>query len=70
MYKAPIATAFARLINEVLKPALKEYCPKNGITFLGYYLVQFERTGPEDGRIWINGKEISREALRAKLRMD
>lgn len=26
------------------------------VTYWGWFVVQFEKTGPEDGRVWINGK--------------
>ena len=29
----------------------------------GFYLIQFENTSPEDGSIYLNGKEISRPEL-------
>ncbi len=33
------------------------------ITYHGYHLIQFERTSPRDGRIWIDGIEVTEEQL-------
>lgn len=36
---------------------------KNDKTYKGFYFIQFENTSPVDGRIWINGKEVTRQQL-------
>lgn len=63
MYMSTIATGFGRLINEVIEPALKEFCPKKGIDFKGYFLIQFENTGPDDGKIFFDSLEITKAEL-------
>uniref|UniRef100_A0A6H2A153 Uncharacterized protein n=1 Tax=viral metagenome TaxID=1070528 RepID=A0A6H2A153_9ZZZZ len=46
-----------RQMNRVHRINFKrnEYC--------GYHLIQFEKNSPEDGRIFLDGKEISKERL-------
>ena len=34
-----------------------------GWTYGGCHLIQFERTSPDDGRIWIDGREVDKPAL-------
>lgn len=63
MYMSKVSTAFGRLINEVIEPALKDFCPKKGVDFKGYFLIQFENTGPDDGKIFFNGNEVTKEVL-------
>ena len=36
---------------------------KNDKNYKGFYLIQFEKTSPEDGAIWINNKESSKREL-------
>ena len=36
-------------------------------TYCGYWLLQFENTSPDDGRIWLNGYELTAEQLRHHL---
>jgi len=34
-----------------------------GSAFHGFHLIVFENTSPEDGRIWLDNKEISKDDL-------
>lgn len=36
---------------------------KNDKNYCGYYLIQFENTSPDDGKIWLNRKLITKEDL-------
>lgn len=36
-------------------------------TYCGYWLLQFENTSPDDGRIWLNGHELTEEQLKHHL---
>ncbi len=36
-------------------------------TWCGYWLLQFENTKPDDGRIWLNSYELTEEQLRYHL---
>ncbi len=38
-------------------------CCKHDPNFQGFYLLQFERTSPEDGKIFLNGKQITKDEL-------
>lgn len=58
---------FHILIKNILNPALFEYCPKENVTYLGYHLICFENTGPEDGKIYFDRKLITKEELIKKL---
>lgn len=69
-FMGKISTAFGRLINEVIEPALNEFCPKNKIDFKGYFLIQFERNGPDDGKIFFDGTEVSKDELIKILSME
>lgn len=69
-FKANLSTAFTKLIKGVIEPALKEFCPKNNIDFRGYHFIQFENTSPEDGKIFFDGIEISKEELIKFLSME
>jgi hypothetical protein len=43
---------------------------KHDKKYRGLYLIQFERTNPEDGKIWINNKEVTKENLIKLLRFE
>lgn len=66
---------FQIFIKTVLHPALVEYCANNAIDYRGYYVVEFENTSPENGRIWIceastypaGKEEITAQALQNML---
>ncbi len=47
--------------EEIYKTLTK--CCKNDPNFQGFYLLQFERTSPEDGEIVLNGKQITNDEL-------
>ena len=42
----------------------------NDPNYQGFYFIQFENSGPHDGRIWINGKEATKEYLIKLLRFE
>jgi hypothetical protein len=46
----------------LLHRALRAGMP-DGWTYCGTHLIQFEHTSPDDGRIWLDGREIDRETL-------
>ncbi len=58
-----ISPWFRKFLQNVLNPALKEYCAKNEIDYRGFHLLQFVNDGPEDGMILLNGKEVTEEEL-------
>jgi hypothetical protein len=39
------------------------WCAKHHPHFVGFFVIIFENTSPDDGKIWINGKEITKEKL-------
>ena len=67
--KGTLAPWFRRFIKEVLNPALFYYCEKNKIDYRGYHLVRFENESPEDGRIYLNHREVSEKELKEFLSM-
>lgn len=38
--------------------------------FKGFHLIQFEKTNPDDGRIWLDGIQISRDELIKFIRFE
>jgi hypothetical protein len=66
-HNGEISIWFRRLIRDVLHPALEEYCKKNNITYKGYHLIQFENESPDDGKLYIDRKESTRDDLKALL---
>jgi hypothetical protein len=38
--------------------------------FLGFHFIQFENTGPEDGMVFLDGKEITKEELVSFLKFE
>ena len=58
-----VANWFRLLIRNVIHPALKEYCPKHGIKYYGFHLIQFENTSPIDGEIYFDYKKIDVQKL-------
>lgn len=42
----------------------------NDPNYIGFYFIQFENTSPDDGKIWINGKEATKELLTKLLRFE
>lgn len=54
-----------RFMREVMEPALRDYCATltPAITFIGFHTLVFENTSPDDGRMWLNGREINAEFL-------
>jgi len=68
-FHAALSYWFRQLIKEVLDPALRQYCPQVGVDYRGYHFIQFEKHGPEDGRIWLDGRPISEQQLKQFLSM-
>lgn len=60
-----LATACANIEFSRLSP----HQPKK-LRYYGYFLVQFEETSPEDGRMWVNGNKISLSDLARLLAFD
>lgn len=58
---------YARFIKEILDPALRLHCELNGIKYGGFLLIQFENTSPNDGKIFIDSKQVSAEELKQLL---
>jgi len=44
-----------------MDPALEQFCKKNNINYLGYKIIKFENTTPDDGKIFIDDVEIKKE---------
>lgn len=42
---------------------LLTWCSKHHPKFCGFHIIQFEKTSPEDGRIFLDGKEINKHDL-------
>ena len=40
------------------------------VSYLGHYVIRFELTTPDDGKMWINGNELSADVLVALLGFD
>jgi hypothetical protein len=40
-----------------------DWCCKYHPHFCGFHLIIFERTSPEDGRMWLDGREINKAEL-------
>lgn len=70
MHGAELRTWFARFMYEVMDPALKLYAPQNHIDYRGFHKIIFENTSPDDGKIYLDGKEISADDLRTFLAME
>lgn len=43
---------------------------RNDPKYRGFYFVKFEKTSPEDGKLWINNRESNRETLLKLLRFE
>jgi hypothetical protein len=50
--------------------AMLHNAAKHDPKYRGFFLVQFENTNPDDGRIWINGKPATKEMLLKLLRLE
>ena len=50
--------------------AILNWCAKHHPKFIGFYVLVFENTSPDDGKIWVNGKEITKTQLVSFLRME
>jgi hypothetical protein len=57
----------ARLMSEVIDPALKAFCPTVGIVYLGFHVVRFENETPADGKIWWDNEELTEAGLKDRL---
>jgi len=64
---ADVAPWFKRLIREVIHPALINYCGDHGIDYRGYHIVKFENTAPDNGKIFLDDIEITKEELKKIL---
>lgn len=41
----------------------EKLCELNDATYCGFHVLQFEKTNPDDGKIYLNGKEITKTEL-------
>jgi len=48
--------------------AILDWCGKKHPKYCGFHVLQFENTSPEDGNVFLDGKEISKEQLVAFLK--
>ena len=48
---------------------LLNWCAKHHPLFMGFYMLIFENTSPDDGTISLNGKEVTKDELIKFLRM-
>jgi hypothetical protein len=60
------------LIDEIMRLGTAARNDHYGIrsmqwTYCGYWTLQFENTMPDDGRIWLNGHELTEEQLKHHL---
>jgi hypothetical protein len=64
MSKCPFSQKgqFRRLAKKLKFLADENYC--------GFHLIQFEKTSPEDGRIYLDHKEITKDQLISFLRFE
>ena len=61
---------FHKNIKYIVATALNEWCKNNGWNFKGFNIIQFENTGPDDGKILYNGQIVTNDTLRKKLSMN
>jgi len=67
----------------IVHQALEEACNRRRVTFrcvypnrpkqisyYGYHLIEFEKTTPDDGKVWVDGRRVSREELIRFLRFE
>ncbi|MHB1001649.1 MAG: hypothetical protein ACYC27_20610 [Armatimonadota bacterium] len=55
-------------ILKIFGSAFAMYFKYIGWNWRGLHFVKFEKTGPYDGRIWLDGKEITEPELRTFIR--
>jgi hypothetical protein len=57
----------AKLFNDIVAPALQDWCWKNNYVWLGFHCLVFENTNPSDGKIYWDDELITEETLRERL---
>ncbi len=57
----------SRLFNEIIAPALSDWCSKHNFIWLGFHSIVFENTNPKDGKIYWDDELISEDTLRERL---
>ena len=62
-HNGKLASWFHKLIKEVLHPAISKFAKESEIDYRGYHLIQFENEGPEDGKIFLDYREIAEQEL-------
>lgn len=62
--------SFIYLMQEIICPALKEFYDRRGLKFGGFIIVQFEKVCPDTGKVYINGKRVTREELIKRLTLE
>lgn len=53
-----------RFFYQDLNSILKAGCAATGWEYMGVHLVQFEKLGPNDGKVFFDGKEVSEDRLK------
>jgi len=66
-----VSSWFLRLINEIIHPALLEYCPNHNIDYRGYHIIKFENSSPNDGRISLDalGRNVKKIVTQEQLKL-
>ena len=49
---------------------LLDWCAKTHPKYRGFHIVQFEKTSPDDGKIFLDNKEVTRDQLITLLRFE
>ncbi len=68
-FDKPVAPWMIRFIKDVLDPALRSYCPNNGIRYYGYHYIRFQHTGPDNGLIYFDDRAVTPGVLADLLAM-
>ena len=61
-YNAPLKT-WQEIMYSKLQRWVSEGGNKEGWKFKGFYLIQFEKTFFDDGKVYLNGEESSKEEI-------
>lgn len=68
-FDRPVARWMVLFIKQVLDPALRAYCPPNGIRYYGYHYIRFQHTSPNDGLIHFDSRVVTPGELASLLAM-
>lgn len=68
---AKIAKYFEIFCNDILTPALKDYCEKNCIDFRGFHVITFDNMSPMDSKhIYFDDRLVTEDELKKILKME